>query len=166
MAGINFIVDLINLKDNEVEMKKIATALKGIGITSLKKMVEKCADVIDSIPPPTIYHLVFPNPCEGKYGNKWKEKIKKSKTLSGHRCITDLVTHIIKTSAMLFEDTEYKDTWKLYHDALSLMTTKRTINWMKSMGYYKYWIKPEMGICDEFPRHKDNMIGSTRKNAP
>jgi len=33
-----------------------------------------------------------------------------------------------------------------YHDALSLMTCKKTVEWMKSKGYYSRWLVPICGL--------------------
>jgi hypothetical protein len=41
------------------------------------------------------------------------------------------------------EGTEQEDDWCFYHDALSLMTAKEMILWMKAKKNYKWWILPE-----------------------
>ena len=46
-------------------------------------------------------------------------------------CTTDMIEHIVKESAKVFEGTEHKDKWVFYHDALSLMTADATIAWIK-----------------------------------
>ena len=49
----------------------------------------------------------------------------------GAMCIKYLVMHIISKARYLYKRTNHEDDWLLYHDALSLMTAKDCINWMK-----------------------------------
>ena len=64
-------------------------------------------------------------------------------------CITDLVTHVPKTTEAAYKDTKYKDTYLWSHDALSQMFDSTCIEWMKEQGYYEQWLKPEMNISKE-----------------
>lgn len=65
--------------------------------------------------------------------------------MTQYKCITTLVEHILTDSARLFKGTEFENTWKFYHDALSLMTSKSTIQWTKNNNYLKRWVLP-LGI--------------------
>jgi hypothetical protein len=54
--------------------------------------------------------------------------------MSAHVCIKDLVKHIVVETERLMKGTQHKDDWMFYHDALTLMTAKETIVWMKRRG--------------------------------
>ena len=60
-------------------------------------------------------------------------------------CIKELIKHIHDKSESVMKRTKYENDWFFYHDALSLMTAKTTITWMKEQGYYKRWVLP-LGI--------------------
>ena len=40
----------------------------------------------------------------------------------------------------------HADDWFFQHDALTQMTCLDTIDWIKSKGYYRRWLLPELGI--------------------
>ena len=61
-------------------------------------------------------------------------------------CITTMIEHIVVSSAAMYKGTQYEDTWVFYHDALSLMTAKETIEWMIQKDYYRRWILPAKGL--------------------
>src|SRR4051812_25421669 len=44
--------------------------------------------------------------------------------------------------------TKYENNWCFYHDVLSQLTCKETIEWMKLKGYYKYWVLPKQELND------------------
>jgi hypothetical protein len=58
----------------------------------------------------------------------------------------DLVEHIVVETERLMKGTQHKDDWMFYHDALTLMTAKETIVWMKEKGYFERWILPANGL--------------------
>ena len=73
-----------------------------------------------------------------------------------------------------YENTKYKDCWMFYHDALSLMTAKECVAWMKeqyideekTISYYDKWILPAHGLNDEYARFKDRPIGNSPEMMP
>lgn len=90
---------------------------------------------------------------KSKYGNNWMNVIKKGKHVRDKVCITELVTHIYEESRELFNPTKdpAKDDWSFYHDALSLMSSEKTREWMQEKGYLKHWILPELGLHQDEP---------------
>jgi hypothetical protein len=50
---------------------------------------------------------------------------------SSYVCITELVRHIHDETQKVMKGTKHEDDWYFYHDALSLMTAKDTIEWIK-----------------------------------
>ena len=51
--------------------------------------------------------------------------------------IRTVVTHIFESIKEAFKDTKFEDKWFVYYDALSLMTSNATVDWMKKMEYYE-----------------------------
>ena len=80
--------------------------------------------------------------------------------------VQDLVTHIYTESKKFYEGTEFEDNWYFYHDALSLMTAKSTIEWMADVGYLKHWLLPVHGLNSEFKRYKGRPIGNSPEMMP
>jgi len=66
-------------------------------------------------------------------------------------CVTHLVEHMVTECKRFFAGTRYSQNWMFYHDALSLMTAKDTVAWMKAKGYYERWILPENGLHTDDP---------------
>ena len=60
-------------------------------------------------------------------------------------CVTELVTKMHDRTKNAFIGTTHEDDWFFYHDALSQMTAKKTVEWMKTKGYYKRWLIPQLG---------------------
>ena len=83
------------------------------------------------------------NPYKERYGENWLEKIKTCAQLTAFGDIHDLVRHIVKVTSDAGK--EY-----FYHDALSLMTCKSTMDWMKSEGYLDMWIRPQAGLFEDY----------------
>lgn len=114
--------------------------------------------------PPDIDYRKQSNPYLARYGTDWMAKIKTCSMLSGYVCITELVEHVYHKTAALFQGKT--DRWAFYHDALSLMTAKDTISWMKEKGYYKRWILPVLGLNAARPRFSDAPPGNTPEGNP
>ncbi len=92
------------------------------------------------------------DPYLAKYRKyEWDHHVKKSSGMGPYVSITDPVEHIVAESASMFKGTKYEDSWVFYHDALSLMTAKETVEWMKEKGYYERWLLPVMGLHSDDP---------------
>ena len=68
--------------------------------------------------------------------------------MKANTCVTRLVEHIVHATAKIFQGTTHEDTWMFYHDALSQIICRDTLNWMKEKDYFKRWILPLEGIND------------------
>jgi hypothetical protein len=77
-------------------------------------------------------------------------ELKKSVLLSPNVCITEMVQHIYKESESLYNGTIHQNDWVFWHDALSLLTAKETVSWMKDMGNYDRWLLPELDLYRDF----------------
>ena len=62
--------------------------------------------------------------------------------------------------------TKYKGQELFFHDALSLMTAKDTVTWMKEKGIYEHWILPEIGCNDLLGENKSCYAKRPVGNSP
>jgi len=159
-----------NLADMDITtVKQVAeiedlTSVKGISAEKLAEAQAMARTATRAAPEVRDYRK-FANPYKEKYGDRWEEEIAKCATLKKYRCITDLVTHIYEESKKLFADTMFKDNWYFYHDALSLMTSKCTLEWMESKGYLKHWLLPKFDLNGD-TRYAGRPIGNSPEMMP
>ena len=159
---------------NVGDMKKIAKEnlkqIQGLSEKTLTFIWTQCQLARDDIPPEDVDHRKAPNPYLSKYGEQWIEKLKASPSFSSYVCITDYVEFIVAESSRIMSNTKHSEDWVFYHDALSLMTAKKTKEWMRSKGYYKKWLLPTKNLYDNSPdllkRYKDNPIGNSPEFMP
>ena len=120
--------------------------------------------------PLPIDHRKAANPYESKYGADWKKFIVKSPTFSNSVLITDYITHIMQESKRVMEGTKHQEDWKVYHDALSLMTAKETKEWMREEGFLDRWILPSSDLYNNLPilksKYDNNPIGNSPEFMP
>jgi hypothetical protein len=45
-----------------------------------------------------------------------------------------MIEHSVAELALMFKGTRYEDSWVFYHDVMSLMTAKESVEWMKEKG--------------------------------
>ena len=93
-------------------------------------MIESASKALDQDSPPNIDHQKHENPYKSRYGSDWKTQLKKSVTFCHSTSICDYIEHMMEQSRKVMEGTIHEDTWMVYHDALSLMTSKATKEWM------------------------------------
>jgi hypothetical protein len=88
------------------------------------------------------------NPYEHRYGSEWLTEIDKvaQSGLTKVTCVTDLIEHIDSETKAAFKDTKYADTYLWCHDALTQMCDGACKKWMMENGYWKRWVKPELGL--------------------
>ena len=53
----------------------------------------------------------------------------------------------------------------VYHDALSLMTAKDSVEYMKEKGFYDHWIRPQLGL-NAGTTYADRMTGDSPELNP
>ena len=129
----------------------------GMPKRKLDYFISLCMKVEGYERPPKIDHRQADNPAyESKYGRlHWRNEIKKAAPCRKYACVTDLIDHIYKETRKRFEDTEYRDNFYFYHDALTLMTCKTAVEYMKQKDIYKHWVLPEQGL---FSRDHDSEL--------
>ena len=100
----------------------------------------KAPDIID--------HTAAQNPYESLHGNNWREVIRNTTALSAYGSINHLIDHVFTASRDVFAGTKYENKWFVYHDALSLLTSAASIEYIKEKGFFKHLILPENGLND------------------
>ena len=123
-------------------------------------------DLLDSAMPDPINYSTCDNPYEALFGDKWEEEIKNHSLLKGFVCVTDLIEHMWSEIEKHYKDTVHKETWWVYHNTLSIMCEKVTINWMKEKGYYDRWILPELGLNDNLGLFGGKPVGNSPEFIP
>jgi predicted flap endonuclease-1-like 5' DNA nuclease len=170
--GITTVGELKSLSDELI--KTIAEArdkAHRVGKDTLEKYRESVQGCFDEDAPVLIKdHRKAENPYASLFGEEfWEAKLKQASHMSAYVCITEMVTHIHDESARVMKGTVHENDWKFYHDALSLMTAKDTIAWMKKMDYYKRWILPIEGLFHDDPALKvyiGRPVGDSPENMP
>ena len=81
-------------------------------------------------------------------------------------CITKLVEHIYKETEDAFKGTTHEDSWYFYHDALSQLTAKSTVRWMKEKGYYERWLIPQLGLNSWLKYYANRSVGNRPEFMP
>ena len=117
-------------------------------------------------------HRQSANPYLSKYGSNWLDHLKQSPSMSSYVCITDYVEFIINESSKVMKGSKHENDWLFYHDALSLMTARKTKEWMREKGYYDKWLLPTTNLYTEtnspdlLKRYRDNPIGNSPEFMP
>lgn len=152
-------------------------------IPGLVQKVERVRDdVIPTNAPEIKSYLDAENPYKAKYGDKldewgeeeWKTVIKNSSVFTGVVCITELVKHIVLQAQRLYKSTRFANAYYFYHDALSQLTHESCVKWMKTtiipgedVCIYSRWVKPELGLNDQFgKRWWERPIGNSPEMMP
>jgi hypothetical protein len=168
-AGIETVLQLTTIHDDQ---KAKISFDSGLTISKLSTIIGHANNnLVRSNAPAEVDYRLSPDPYLAKYGpGRRDEEIKKSVMMSGNVCITDMVEHIYLHSQAAFRGTVHEDNWVFWHDALSLITVKDTVLWMKEKGIYKHWILPELDLYKDYPEVKKNYnnrpIGDTPEAMP
>lgn len=185
--GIATVGDFINLTAEEMQTK--AVAMQGISLAKMNAWKEVAMTAIDGDPPEdTDYRDEtknggYSNPYEALgralgYGDDWEAYMwKTSPYHKGFMCVKKLVHHIMKETQNMFIGTTHENDFLVYHDALSQMTSKETIAWMKEQvigerSYYDIWILPQFGlnkrndVIDGLSRYDGRPVGNSPEFMP
>ena len=133
-----------------------------ISVNSLRKFHTQASNALPGSCPDDINYLAAANPSEARYGDNWKEEIKKVRFMNKYCNVRDLVNYINNTAKDTFKNTKYAESYLFYHDALISMTDKDCLEWMEQEGILKRWIRPELGCNDEIVICDDE--GNTKVN--
>ena len=74
---------------------------------------------------------------QAKYGRAWKQKVieKLGKGSNAVCNVTALMDHAIREGNRLFRNTPYRNSWVIYHDALSAWWSEGAQEYMRSRGF-------------------------------
>ena len=171
-AGVNTVQDV---KDMNEERMNDVSSISGIGKNLLLTIRAEAEAASPGVSP---YPIAFDwvegndNPYKERYGDDWREEMKKVSRSGLTRivCVTDLIKHIDTHTKNAFKGTPFEDDYYWAHDALSQMCDDDAVAWMKQEGYYKRWIKPELGCNDHitfYDEETKTQLSSKRyKNRP
>ena len=126
----------------------------GLGVARLEKMrTEARAAHPGKFDRPTVNHKLALNPYESLYGNSWRDVIKKTTYMMKFLNVRDLVMHMTVQSDEVMRGTVYEGHAMFKHDALSLMTATKTMEWMKETEVngrtiFERWLLPQEGLND------------------
>ena len=102
--------------------------------------------------PRVIDYRTAPNPCCARCGGEdWQSKVCASPQMKASTNVQDLVTHIVTAGTERRKGTKHEDEWCFYHDALSLMTSNETMEWMERKKWLKHWILPQHDLNGHIP---------------
>ena len=144
--GIKTIGELKSIKINEID-----NLPKGLNESKLTKFRNEAQLASNHDAPKTIDHRVSSNPYESKFGADWEKHLQSSPTFSHSSYICNYISHMMSESERVMKGTVHENTWKVYHDALSIMTSKATKEWMQDKGYLDRWILPSNDLYDNLP---------------
>jgi hypothetical protein len=57
-----------------------------------------------------------------------------------------MIEHMVEETQRVMKGTNHEGHGKFYHDALTLMTCKKSIKYMKDRDYFKHWLLPLEGL--------------------
>jgi hypothetical protein len=74
--------------------------------------------------------------------------------------VMEMIDHIDNETKRVMKGTKYEGKGVWYHDALSLMTCKKSIHYMKEKGIFKNWLLP-LGRLQEGTRYHESIQGDS-----
>lgn len=148
--GDNKVISLQEIKHLRQNNEESYLRLRALPHMPINDLIEQAMMLLEEDVPIEDFWLA-PNLYKAKYGNKWELLIKQTINMSAYCCITNLVEWIIELCKKMFEGTSHENNWFFYHDALSQLTAKDTVEWMKQKGYYNRWIHPVNQLHQDQP---------------
>ena len=151
--------------------EQIAEVMKvtGLSVKLLRDLREKSSDAEDTDASYIVDYRYSFNPYVAKHGAEDNTHLNNSVTMAGYVCITSLIEHIVRETANMFKGTKHEDDWVFYHDALTIMTAKDTVQWMREMDHYRRWILPGNALHKDNPalsRFVGRPVGDSPENMP
>ena len=151
-CGISTIYDCVNHPERmdhlTSEKELIKNAVKN-GLANKNVNPGSCPDEISKID-----HRKSDNPYESKYGDDWQMKIDRTPTMKLVRPVSEMIFHMARETSNALKGSKYEGKPLFYHDALSQLTEKQTIEWMEETEFEgkklsELWLKPVLGCNDE-----------------
>jgi hypothetical protein len=173
-VGITNIADLKNMTEQKLNETAAAKLGRGMSLQTLKQY-QAVASTSEITTPPNLVtnYRKEANPYLARFGHQlWEKEIDQSITLRSSLCITSYITHMWDQTALAMHGTIHQDDWLVYHDALSLMTAKQTMEWMENTTtpnikkYIDRWILPVLGCNDDILRFGGRPMGDFPESMP
>ena len=106
-------------------------------------------------------------PYEARYGDTWRQEVadRLGRGSDAVCDVTKIMDHIIEQGNILFADTPYRDTWYIYHDALSSWWSKGAQAYIETKGFRHRQIK-SLDFTNTGTRYEDSLPGDTPEYMP
>ena len=121
---------------------------------SFNAMLDHATSAKPSKTPNKIDYWKTSNTYEYQYDPDWSVEVKKSSFLRCYAYVIDMIEHMDSKIIRLFNGTTHKKSCLFYHDALSLVTAKESLKWMKEKGYEEMCILTEIYLFSRNPVFK------------
>ena len=149
IGGITHVNQLVNLPSEKATELAQQTGLSTNALASVCRKADTALP--GSYPNPVTDHRAAANPYKSWFGDEHISKIECCAALSPFVCITKLVLHIMYQTKRMMVGTTHQDDWFFYHDALSLMISKGTMDWMEKtvidgVSIKDRWLVPQNGV--------------------
>ena len=104
---------------------------------------------------------------EAKYGRRWREEVKAALGRGANALcnVVDIMAHVIREGNRLFKDTDFEDSWVVYHDALSQWWSKGAQDYMRERGFGDRQIRG-LGHTNVGTRYEGTLPGDTPEYMP
>lgn len=166
-AGVSTVKKLVSMNEEQIKNLSILTKLSVKLLSDCRQQGTTALPGSSPYPIPFDYVEGHVNPYLNRYGDGWKEDIKKVSRsgLPLVRCVTELIAHIDQETKRAYRGTPYHDNYFWSHDALKQMCDPACKAWMVEKGYWKRWIIPVLGCNDEisvFDAQQEKTLTSKR----
>ena len=136
---------------DEEEMKSLKDKDSRLQLNKLREFKQLAQVCLMEDVPAKKDHRKSENPYLSMFGiDNWEAECDK-KALVGKVCVSEMIDHMFEETKKCFPDSE---DWWVYHDALSLMTAKSSVEYMKKKNYYEHWVLPEQDYVHDLPQCK------------
>jgi transposase len=165
--GIHTVLDMKMMTDTEVSA---IVGDKGfrVSVNTIKKWQQLAEQASEGSAPSrvTTDHRKDENPYLSRYGcDRWMEEIRKCTAMSSSICVTQMIHHMVDETERVMKGTKYEGQGQFYHDALTLMTCKKSKAYMQQHNLLKYWLLPLENL-QAGTRYHDSIPGDSPELMP
>ena len=156
-AKVKDLAEIIGCNDRIQQFVSSVRRMTRNTIEKLKKQIENNTPNAGCCPRSIDYRVVD-NPYLARYGDDWENKISESVTCKKYCSIFHLIDHMFIETEKVFQNTKHENDWMIYHDALSLFTSKESTDYMQAKGYTQHLILPQFD-CNKGTVYANRMVG-------
>ena len=162
--GIKTVRQLQNIPDSKLHQD--LQLPQGLTLKTFLNAWDRAQEASKQDSPQVIDHRKALNPYLSRYGENWKKYMMSSPTFSNSALVTDYIEHLMEESSKVMRGTKHETDWMVYHDALSLMTSKENMAWMSEKGFLKRWILPSQDLYVNDKEIQKKYSGKPIGNSP